>query len=189
MPTLLYSLSRTGERVPALEVDTLISSTSAAEAQPTTSPVEDGSDVTDHVNIKNRTYSVEAIVTDTPLGAPPQPGRWLIAWGRLGSLLDSATRLVLVLPVGEVQPVLLTQIQVVKDSTLVNGLRFTASFLTLNVATTQVVPALRRVEPKTKPNQQLGQQTPKPADEATAARARRKTLLLRALTAVGVTSE
>lgn len=189
MPILLYSLSSSNVRSVALEVDALVSASPTVEVQPTDFPVEDGADITDHIILRNRGYEVEALVTDMPMEGGVQPGRWLAAWTRLGELAESATRLVLVLPVGEVQPVLLTSFRTVKDVSTASSLRFTASFRALRTASTVLVPALRRREPKTKPNQNLGQQTPTPADAATAAKARRKTLLLRVLQATGAVGE
>lgn len=189
MPILLHILDGNGQRMSTFEVDALVSASPSVEVEPTSYPVEEGADITDHVILKNRVYEVEAIVSDTPMGTPPQPGRWLAAWTRLGQLVEAATRLVLVLPVGEVEPVLCTSFRTMKDVSTANSLRFTASFRQLRTASTLLVPALRRREPKTKPTQQLGQQTPVPADAATTAKAKRKTELLKLLQATGLVGE
>jgi hypothetical protein len=52
----------------AIVLDALIKEDYSADAEPTTHPVEDGADITDHVILRPRTLSIEGIVTETPLG-------------------------------------------------------------------------------------------------------------------------
>lgn len=51
----------------AIVLDALIREDYTAEAEPTTHPVEDGADVTDHVILRPRTLQIEGVVTETPL--------------------------------------------------------------------------------------------------------------------------
>jgi len=52
----------------AIVLDALIKEDYSADAEPTTHPVEDGADITDHVILRPRTLSIEGVVTETPLG-------------------------------------------------------------------------------------------------------------------------
>jgi hypothetical protein len=52
----------------SLELDALLSESPEYSATPTKTQVEDGSDVTDHVALDPERLSIEAIVTNTPVG-------------------------------------------------------------------------------------------------------------------------
>lgn len=50
-----------------VRVDAAISQTHNSSVNPTLNPVEDGVDITDHVDIQSKTYSVDGVISDTPI--------------------------------------------------------------------------------------------------------------------------
>ena len=172
--TLLYRVSSTGVRTPALDVDVVLTAGTSVEVQLTDNPVEDGADITDHQVDRPRSHEVTAIVTDRPMSGAHMPGRALAAWQTLNELKASQEMLIVVLPlVGEQVSARLTRFS--SDFTVEVGqeaLRFTASLREVRVATSQRVPAQKRRESKLKPNMELGDKSGTPADAATAGKSK-----------------
>jgi hypothetical protein len=61
---ILYTLSNT---YGALEFDTVMGENHSASASPTTHPVENGVDITDHIRVELDRVSFEGVITNTPL--------------------------------------------------------------------------------------------------------------------------
>lgn len=51
-------------------MDATISASHSYKSEIAKNPIEDGSDITDHINNKLPSYTLEGIITDTPLGLP-----------------------------------------------------------------------------------------------------------------------
>lgn len=89
-------LIRTNRDIGGIVLDAVISETTTSTVRVTRNPVELGADINDHSIIEPKEYSLEAVVTDSPLfgvGALAQIGNLLTSSGFFGSSSeDSRTR-------------------------------------------------------------------------------------------------
>lgn len=86
--SLLVSNQVEKSKVAALQLDALISVTTDANAEVTSNPIEDGSDVSDHVRLGNIQISIEAIVSESPVNLLAAAGG--LAAGAASNFLGSA---------------------------------------------------------------------------------------------------
>lgn len=170
---LLYE-NVNGELVESLEVDVLTKVAVTTASQTTDFPVEDGSQTTDHIIDQPIRIEIEAMVADRPTDGEAQEGRARSAWERIQEWRKSAALLLLVAPgYGDFDNLLLENV----SSSLQSGdtgevLRFSASLKQVRFASSDVVPAPARKEPKTKPNVELGKKTTGDPDGQTKERSR-----------------
>jgi len=89
-------LIRTNRDIGGIVLDAVISETTTSNVRVTRNPVELGADINDHAIIEPKEYSLEAVVTDSPLvglGAISQLGSLVTSSGFFGSSSeDSRTR-------------------------------------------------------------------------------------------------
>lgn len=165
---LLYE-NVNGELVESLDVDILTKVAVTTASQTTDFPVEDGSQTTDHIIDQPIRIEIEAMVADRPTDGEAQEGRARSAWERIQEWRTSAALLLLVAPgYGDFDKLLLENV----SSSLQSGdtgevLTFSASLKQVRFASSDVVPAPARKEPKAKPNVELGKKTTGEPDERT----------------------
>lgn len=56
--------------VTGILIDATVSEIHTYDSEVVENPVEDGSDITDHINLKQPNYRLDGLITDTPLGLP-----------------------------------------------------------------------------------------------------------------------
>jgi hypothetical protein len=114
-------------------VDIAVRETHSYPSEVTSHPVEVGADVSDHVKLGPVTVTLEAVVSDTPIGA--------VADARVGSGLPSQTTLaflrelrtskrvvVVTTSLGEYADMVLSDLSLPVDATTGDALRFSVSF-------------------------------------------------------------
>ncbi|MBN8472326.1 hypothetical protein JYJ95_37975 [Corallococcus exiguus] len=140
---VLFRYSPTGERILTLEADAILEANVVEEAQPTDNPVELGADVTDHMVLRPQTWEVRIAISDTPVDGPAEPGRARSAREQLGRLLEARGKLVLALPIGEREPVVLTRFSTAFTTSTPHCEVLSLTLREIHTANSFVVPVFR----------------------------------------------
>lgn len=146
-PGLEFPSSVLNGRV-ALPVDAIITETFSKTAEPTSSPVEDGSEVSDHVVQKPDKLTVECVVSDTPVSLFASIANFA-SRGRTSPVLDCITFLNNLVEtrqlfdfVGSMQlykGYVMTQWTPTKNSKLGSAIQFTCTMQRIRIVNSSVV--------------------------------------------------
>lgn len=133
-------------------VDASVSENHSVTGEVSEHPVESGIDIVDHYRVLPRQIELEAIVTNTPI-ATGLPGSTLInsviglvngdsdpssnAWNELNRFFDEAVVLDIATSLKKYENMVLTDLQVVRNSATAQGLHFTASAREVRFVDTQ----------------------------------------------------
>lgn len=161
------ALNATAAILDSLQIDATLNEIHSAQAEVTEHPVEQGSDISDHVRPKPVELKIEGVVSDTPLDSallgiatrslPPlglaaQAASSITnllakssfargAFDTLRKLRDAGQPLTIFTPYRTYTSMVMTDLQVIRDTQGGEGMHFTAAFkqvLTVQSATVQV---------------------------------------------------
>lgn len=170
--TLLYEKGF-DTRTPALEVDTIVSTSFSLQTVTTENAVEEGADVSDHAKRKQDGIQLEAIVSDRMPDGTLQEGRARAAYETVQRLADGVLLDVTVPLAGVYENVMLLGLDAkLTPDTGEGQLRFTASFRQQRFGQSEQVAAPVRRETKAKTTKDDGYKAPKLVYAHTAERSR-----------------
>jgi hypothetical protein len=125
--------------IDGFQIDAMISISPTSVAQVTQHPVEEGSDISDHIILNPQTVVIEGVVTDTPLEAVTRTVGTKPSSDAYALLTEIQTSRRLVEIKSNVFPpfkdMALTSLSAPKNQRTGDSLRFTATFQKLNIAT------------------------------------------------------
>ena len=129
-------------RIDGYLIDAAISEDHAFDSEVTAHPVEDGADVTDHVRARPITITVEGVVTDTPIGsAVAERGDDALpsedAFARIMAIRDAREPVTIETSLGTFDNMVLQAFAVPRSSGNGESLRFRASFVQVQLVTTE----------------------------------------------------
>lgn len=176
--TLLFK--RTLTSIGSLTIDCSVSESHQKRVEVTTHPVEDGSDPADHARVLPDVLVIQGIVTDTPhteeraqqidqdQGLVEGPlaeraGISLAAFNRLQQFADDRALLTIVTAARTYTDMLLEQLDVPKDATTGDALRFSATFKQVRRVKNQVTVVVTARDHRARSRSKLGRTTPKEA--------------------------
>lgn len=160
----------------AIEVDAVISERHSAQVELTKHPVESGVSPTDHARLLPQKLRLEAMVTNTPLnqvdrdfrgvsgdasssGAPGATGYAQRVLAELDKIRTDRGLIVISTPVRVYRRMMLTSIEVPRDSKTADALRITLEFEELRIVKTDVakLEVQNTAPPKTMPVKKVEQ--------------------------------
>lgn len=181
--TLLFR--KTKASIGSVEVDASITETHTGTAEVTDHPVEQGAAVSDHVRVQPATLTLEGFVSNTPLPLSSDPltrrnslgvefdSRSSMDLSRAGQAYTDLERLknagelfTVVTMLRSYDNMLMTSLVVPRDATTGDGLRFSATFKQVRLATSRTVQATTS-EDKTQGKKRLDKKNPTPTPEPT----------------------
>lgn len=165
-----------------IEIDAMLSEQYELNSQITSSPIDFGTEIADHIINDPRLYTIEAVVTDTPMGLlaaiqtlgnnvkqalgylssaitgteqdAPATARSVAAWQSLVALWESKAAINVQSGMGLLENLAIRNLRVRVDKDTANQLRFTCIMQEVNRVYTQVLGETDTLEPG--PVQQSG---------------------------------
>ena len=136
--------ARQGAIIGSLVVDASISETHQIENEVTEHPVEMGANIIDHFRPKPRQFTIEGMITNTPLPTPGQPSaadptRSGNAYATLLQLRESATLINVITGLGSYPSMLIRTITIPRDAKTGNTLRFSAQLIEVRTVALETV--------------------------------------------------
>lgn len=113
-----------------IELDCTVSAQHSARVEATTHPVEKGAKITDHLRPEPETVSIEGLISDTPANRlqPGVPGYAAAAYAKLLAIKDGGVLVTLATELRTYTSMALTSLDVPRDATVGDALRFSATF-------------------------------------------------------------
>lgn len=161
--TLVFRPQR--NKVGALELAATLNEGHGRAVDVTEFPREAGGEAADHVKQKGATLKMEAVVTDqVTSGGQREPIEPEDAWFQLETLLNEGEPITIVTSLRQYDNMIMTSLDAARDPGMGKALRFTASFRSTIIVTTETVavrqPKQRNGQGNKKDNKKAG----KPAD-------------------------
>jgi hypothetical protein len=120
-----------------ITLDGSVSQTHARTAQVTEHPVEDGSDVTDHVRIDPIRVTINGIVTSTVLGQQGEGGREVDAWAALEAILEDRQPVTVTTTLRTYESMILASISTPRDASLAHAVAPVLEFRQVRIVKSQ----------------------------------------------------
>lgn len=164
----------------AITFDATVSSTHSGDAEITDHPVEEGSDITDHIRRNPERLELNASVTDTPVkllpalrAGPAVSGgslnkRSKEAWDALVQLKDEGALVNVATKLRDYENMAITNLAVTQDKDTSNVINARISLRQIIIATTESQPVTEPINQSRKRKQNLGKKTKTPADGVSA---------------------
>lgn len=180
-PVLVTILDQDSQDV-LLTLDASISETHSADADATDHPVEQGSNITDHIRPKPRTLSIEGIISNTPtspdreaLYAPDEPGPAEAAYFTLENRRQGGFLHTVVTKLSRYDNMALLTISEPRSASVGDALQFTLGFKEIRIVQNQTVTVQTKL-PSGQPKSSTGTKVPKPQTPSAAQKTALKAL-------------
>lgn len=140
-------------------------------------PVENGSIITDHVQVLPLTVSVEGVISNTPLSYIIMPlkstgNRAQEAFEQLETIFVARQPIAIATTLKSYTNMILESLEVKRDSRSQECLRFQCKARQIKIVGAEKILIADKVAPKHQPSKELGKQVPKIVSEATESKAK-----------------
>ena len=159
-----------GNQTQEIVFDATVNETSTSAAEVTEHPIEQGSNIADHVRKRSDALKLEVVATDYPItakgrgiGAAATPGRAAQIRSKLEGLQKDGVLLIVESGAKLYANQVLKEIGISRDKAIAGALRFTLQFVEMRIVTTETVPVATRAA---QPGTDQGKKTGKSASEA-----------------------
>lgn len=126
-----------GGKIGVLELDITVREDHGMASDITDSPVEDGTDVTDHIRNQPRSLVMEGQISKTPVNVQHfNPLRYRQAFAKLEKLHSDRTTVTVLTTLKEYKNMGIKQINVIRDSQTSNVIRFVAQLRVVRIIRT-----------------------------------------------------
>lgn len=157
-----------GSVMQELDIDATVSQQHSGENEITEHPVENGTNIVDHVRVKPDKLTIECWVSDTPIsGEASVPGSPLssLAYQQLLAFKTDGQLLTVTTTLRTYTSMVITSLSVPRDAKTGKALHFTCTFEQIITVSNQTVAI--STTPRSQPKQNLGPKTPQLAADQT----------------------
>lgn len=142
---------KTKSKIATLEIDVTLTENHRYESLVTQNPVENGSDITDHIQLEPVVLNLDGFITNTPIALPEDIDKYQRADDAFQSLLDirnARTPVDLITGLTVYTNMVLRDLEIPRNRTTGETLRFSATFVQVIIVDTEQV-TLPRVTQRT----------------------------------------
>ena len=149
-------------------VDASIAETHVLENEITDHPVEQGANISDHSRPMPDSFTMECVVSNTPIlpdaaGARPEnkPGRAKATYEALKKLRDEGTLIDVVTSLVTYKSMVVKAVSIPRDAKTSDALKFSITLKQIRVVKNKLTASVKAAAPQAKKKAETGKQTPK----------------------------
>lgn len=165
-----FLFRRNATHLDTIGFDAVVAETHASSSELTRHPVEAGANITDHIRPNPASLKLSCVLSDTPLGGLPAPGRSRDVYAQIERLKETGTIITVTTQLRQYENMVIADLGVPVDAKTADGIEFTVTLAEIRTVRSKTAP-VRTLLSRHAKKVSFGKLSAKAAGEATVGKA------------------